>query len=425
MAPLPRQVEAAYQGREVIAWESMDPRTHAWVAYDAAASAWLEKQFMHGVRQGTVQITGIEFGIDFGYMEQINKHGYVRKIRRATILQPEIPPFGQRHLLERESVQWCSYDPRSGSWVDYPPATSKLLEEQFQHGALSCKLKIGGSTFIVDFTPGSMKQMNEQGHWRDVKRIVKLRKLPSQPSEAATAEPVVEPASVSRPVLYRDGVGWISYDPDPRVILIIRPGASLTLPCYQELSDAGYDLRIVEDINYDAYPQGWDKGCPDLHDNGGRNLATLADDRALPGIESLVAQNRGPSVVIAGSRGGQVTVPRLWDIGWRGPTFIINAGCIGIVPIPGPPVRLTLYTAGQDYFGTHDPDYTRHMLKNRTESEPVLLYHHPSETHRPSRLGSGLLQRLVEITRDGFTKAQFERGPGGRDWPSGAVIQLI
>merc|ERR1712159_567581 len=107
----------------------------------------------------------------------------------------------------------------------------------------------------------------------------------------------------------------------------------------------------------------------------GRNLATLADNVIMPQLEELIAAGRGPAIVIAGSRGGQVTLPRLWNIGWRGPTLCINGGCVKATVIPGAPVRLVLFTGGQDYFETNDTQTTASLLRKEDVRQPILLYH--------------------------------------------------
>ena len=66
------------------------------------------------------------------------------------------------------------------------------------------------------------------------------------------------------------------------------------------------------------------------------------------------------------------------------------------------------------------------MIRKADDDEPVLLYHHPSEGHMPSRLGNGVLQRLIEVARDGFTDEQLAAGPGASGaWPRRAILEMI
>ena len=56
----------------------------------------------------------------------------------------------------------------------------------------------------------------------------------------------------------------------------------------------------------------------------------MADDCFLPLIHQLIEQGNGPAAVVTGSRGGQITVVRLWATGWRGPTVVLNGGCLPV-----------------------------------------------------------------------------------------------
>merc|ERR1712039_731222 len=84
----------------------------------------------------------------------------------------------------------------------------------------------------------------------------------------------------------------------------------------------------------------------------GKNHMSLADDLVMPAIQQLIAQGRGPSVVVAGSRGGQCTLPRLWALGWRGAAVCINAGVAQSSSSHQVPagVHLALITGGKDFF---------------------------------------------------------------------------
>jgi len=191
--------------------------------------------------------------------------------------------------------------------------------------------------------------------------------------------------------------------------LVIGPGAGLwqNSDLYQGLAHTGYEIIPVYAEEYDVapegsksnylYPPGWKTGKPDLKFNNGKNLATLADEVILPAIAKLVAEGNGPAAIIAGSRGGQVTVPRLWACGWHGPTLVINGGCATTSVIPGGPVRLVLLTGGKDFFSTKDPEVTATRLRKADPSRPVFLYHNPVEPHMPRQLGNGVMQQLLEL----------------------------
>merc|ERR1712072_187080 len=195
------------------------------------------------------------------------------------------------------------------------------------------------------------------------------------------------------PMMY-DGDRWQPYKPDPRSVLVIGPGGDACAAASQTLKADGWNLTMVHVHEYDVapdrsvhpsgalYPPGWEYGTPDLQFNGGKNLATLADQVIMAVIRKLVAAGKGPVAVIAGSRGGQVTLPRLLAKGWRGPTLCVNGGCV-VGEIPGAPVRLILVTGGQDFFETKDPRTTARKLCKEDANQPVLLYHDPKDAHVP------------------------------------------
>merc|ERR1712012_1048969 len=84
------------------------------------------------------------------------------------------------------------------------------------------------------------------------------------------------------------------------------------------LAEADYEVTVVWDRTYDKNPLGWKSGVMDISTNKKRNNATVADDIAIPKMYELVSHGRGPAVILTGSRGGMFTLPRLWELGWRG-----------------------------------------------------------------------------------------------------------
>merc|ERR1719443_740129 len=247
------------------------------------------------------------------------------------------------------------------------------------------------------------------------------KSLSVSPRPPAMTEDQIVPSS-DRPMLLTPGNKWVPYDPHPMTIVVIGPGAGTraNFGVYEGLRGAGYNVEIVHGGGHDQYPPGWEDGNPDARFNHGNNLAALADDIVYTTIAGLVRAGRGPAVVVAGSRGGQVTTPRMWKYGWRGPTVVINAGCV--MPtrtvVPAPPVRLALLTFGRDFFPTKDKAYTQQQLKGEEPGESVLLYHNVEDAHMPASLGGGVLQRTIELARDGF-------GDTSGPWPRGSTVQLL
>ena len=206
-------------------------------------------------------------------------------------------------------------------------------------------------------------------------------------------------------VLKPNGV-WEEYVPDPNSVLIIAAGFNGTS---ERLEALGYHTTTLRDPAYDSYPVGWRKGNRDYLMRpligrrreaapGPTDLASYADDAVLPAILALVAAGRGPAAVLAGSRGGQVTVPRLWRM-WRGPTVVLNGGCVaasGAVP-PPTGVALGLLTQGNDFFPTANPVYTQEALA--AWSGPVVLYWHREDNHAV-RTFSGAVGLVLAMVLD-------------------------
>lgn len=219
--------------------------------------------------------------------------------------------------------------------------------------------------------------------------------------------------------------GGRRYTPAKNSVLVIAAGApwvwdapplrcgdaSEARWCVDALRENGYDVTVVWEAEYDKYPKGWRDGRPDLKTNGGRNHMTLADDFVVPKLRELVAQGRGPAIILCGSRGGQCTLPRLWDLGWRGSAVCVNAGCtvLGKMPIN---CQLSLVTGGLDFFKqSARPDGLAQKMRRHDVTCPILLYHDPAmghtgapedfEHHGHHMLSTPVLFKVIELTSCG------------------------
>jgi hypothetical protein len=185
--------------------------------------------------------------------------------------------------------------------------------------------------------------------------------------------------------MQQDGT-WLEYTPNTKSVLMIAAGCNGNV---ERLKELGYDTTVLYDGAYDNYPHNWSQadflerpfrqhGC-DAQRAPPFDLASFADDIVLPAIRELVAQGNGPAVVLTGSRGGQVTICRLWRM-WHGPSVVLNGGCscgIKIAPPQGFP--LGLLTQGQDFFPTKDLSYTQRVFSQWPGD--VILYHHEFDDH--------------------------------------------
>ena len=146
----------------------------------------------------------------------------------------------------------------------------------------------------------------------------------------------------------------MEYQPAKQTVLIIGAGCNGD---GNVLVDLGYDVEFLYDEAYDRYPADWKRGelawldAPLLTPQAEHtpDLANFADIVLVPAIHALILENRGPAAIVCGSRGGQVTISRLWRM-WKGPSVVLNGGCN---PRHAPPeVNLALLCGGRDFFSS-------------------------------------------------------------------------
>jgi hypothetical protein len=110
---------------------------------------------------------------------------------------------------------------------------------------------------------------------------------------------------------------------------------------------------------------------------------TGTDLLQLAGVVGAIARTEHPTHIICGSRGSQVTIGKVWQHFWRGPTLLLNGGCLTSqtrIPSGVYPVVLTF---GKDYFQTSDRAYVQSVFAAVSAVEGVHL-HAPGEWHMPT-----------------------------------------
>lgn len=140
---------------------------------------------------------------------------------------------------------------------------------------------------------------------------------------------------------------WIDVSYDKNLIFVIRPGAGTfqNKLGYQNLENYFNVIYFGETGGeYDKYPQNWND-----------NKLVLNTGKHLGGICELVTnyiiyKNEIPGIIITGSRGGQVTLGKIWENIWRGPSIIINAGVLTTRTNIPKEVNPLFITMGKDYF---------------------------------------------------------------------------
>ena len=166
-------------------------------------------------------------------------------------------------------------------------------------------------------------------------------------------------------VLINKETKWINPNADKKLIFVIKPGGGTfyNKDAYRKLEEK-YEVVYFGESGgqYDRYPQGWEN-----------NNTVLNEGYHLGGITQLVkkyilSKNKVPSIFIVGSRGGQVTIGKIWESVWQGPTIIINAGSLTTnTSIPKNVIPLFV-TMKWDYFEMVNTQYKVKTLFNKLKT---------------------------------------------------------
>lgn len=234
---------------------------------------------------------------------------------------------------------------------------------------------------------------------------------PQPPNKRSTQSP--PPTKV--PALNNDvlvssdgGVSWVSKRADPTSILVIGPGAGTfqNAKVYDKLRNQGY--KIIKLESKDGYPRGW-------QNNQKLNMMTYTQNDLLglaTDYDSVVGSTV-PHMLICGSRGCQVTVGKIWQHFWRGPSIIINGGCLMSNTLIPKGVFPVIVSATDDYFATNDDAYVRKQFK-RLSSNPGVLVRLLHSSHMPEELSKYIVPIATLTVRHQLDLQQWQtnvRGP--------------
>ena len=148
-------------------------------------------------------------------------------------------------------------------------------------------------------------------------------------------------------VAIKENNSWRLKTPNKKLIFVIVPGAGTfkNKNEYERLKKI-YNLVYFgrSGGEYDKYPDNWNT-----------NILVQEKGKHLGGIAELIYQyindnNQIPLAIICGSRGGQVTIGKVWSNIWRGPSIIINAGCLTTKTYIPKHVFPIFITMKHDYF---------------------------------------------------------------------------
>jgi len=177
---------------------------------------------------------------------------------------------------------------------------------------------------------------------------------------------------------------WTNIPPTKNLVFVIKPGAGTfyNKNAYKEL-ETEYDIVYFGKSGgeYDNYPLNWNQNG--LVKNHGKHLGGIAEL-----IKNYIqTSNQIPAAIICGSRGGQVTIGKVWDTIWRGPTVVINAGCLTTKTRIPPEVSLMFITMGGDYFtSVNRPEKVEALFKRYivSQNQTAMGIHLINQTHMPN-----------------------------------------
>lgn len=201
---------------------------------------------------------------------------------------------------------------------------------------------------------------------------------------------------------------WLDIEPTPKLVFVISPGAGThkNKEAYQQL-EAKYTVVYFGNSGdvFDKYPDNWQDNK--LVNNKGPHLGGIYQY-----VKKYIdSKNQIPSAIICGSRGGQVTIGKIWEGLWRGPTIIINSGCLTTRTIIPNGVKPIFISMGKDYFeSVNAPQKVANLYTklSQTEENAYLVYL-PKEGHMPKltkNLKNLLLKCIVFVTEN---KLDFDK----------------
>ena len=189
------------------------------------------------------------------------------------------------------------------------------------------------------------------------------------------------------------GEEWIEYPYDMNLIFVIVPGAGTTFnrKAYKNL-EKYFIVRYFGESGgeYDKYPQNWYDNR--LVSNTGKHLGGICELVK----NHIIMKHEIPGIIITGSRGGQVTLGKIWNTIWRGPSIIINAGSLTTITMIPKDVYPLFITMHNDYFTcVNRIEKVNSMFKtlSETKNQKGYIIHLPNEKHMP-KLDGKLLKLL-------------------------------
>lgn len=180
---------------------------------------------------------------------------------------------------------------------------------------------------------------------------------------------------------------WNSVEATPNLIFVICPGAGTysNRIAYQYLEKSYQVIYICKSdkysqSKYDKYPPNWESNS--FVENTGEHLGGISQI-----VSDYIKWNYIPEAIICGSRGGQVTLGKIWESFWRGPCLVINAGCLTSKTYIPKKVLVLFIIMENDYFTSVNTVEKVKILFDRYKSntnQNGFVFYLPREYHMPN-----------------------------------------
>lgn len=222
--------------------------------------------------------------------------------------------------------------------------------------------------------------------------------------------------------IFLQRLGWVSVAAKRHDIMVIADGAGTTTnkAAYDEL-DKTYNVKYVRAGSKRSlkYPVKWQYQV-DVDTSNPDSLGGFAAEVG----ESIHDGDFVPSLIVCGSRGGQVVLKALLQTFWRGPFVCLNGAVLTsntILPAFGFPV---LITQGFDNFPTYKTAWTVKQFKELSEEgKKALVVHLPNEHHILST--EALKAVLINCVEAGLNDGDMDIVQDALVWPDYCELILV
>jgi hypothetical protein len=248
---------------------------------------------------------------------------------------------------------------------------------------------------------------------------------PQLSSGDKTSNPRSSTNSVSKEVrgesvyveIFSDGK-WCPRAADKKDVLVIEDGAGTArnAKAYELLMEDFNVYMVCAGRRSFVYPPKWEQGTFDCKK---QDLSGFGED-----VGKMIQRGEIlPSVIISGSRGGQIAMNVLLRKFWRGPFVCLNAGVLTSKTSIPPSAFGTFLTFGKDNFPTHDVKFTSSTFQSLSqEGQHCLIVHFQEVGHQPTT------PVLISVMKHAVCCAQSKGDDTvvkNTKWPNNCVVYKV